>query len=299
MDIAKRTPVLLRLLEENPNNVPMAELTISVISHSAATILETDKPPDSKLFKILDVPRILRLLITNIAKPTSTSLLIGHASQFFVYAPWTCAKEILAYPSAINYMVALTRSEDFLSRWSAMTGLLRVGLHNAEKEDVNQDPRKLMSAVQRGTPDHLSDVMMQYGSERCDMFLLLSGARDYRTVMMQLVQDHDFVKLGQALARLILVTEYSISDGNFQTVDPRTGRPIVDNLGLSFSRHIDALPLCAAAPRRTGNPENIDKADIIECKNALVRGQVHLARQHANQASQRNPRVGYRAASFG
>jgi hypothetical protein len=135
--------------------------------------------------------------------------------------------------------------------------------------------------------------MMQYGPERCDMFLLLSGSRDYRTVMMQLVQDHDFVKLGQALARPILTTEYSISDGYFQTEDPRTGQRIVDYLGLSFSRHIDALPLCAGALRKTGNTENIDKADIIERKNALVRGRVHLARQHAIQTSQRNPRVGY------
>lgn len=61
----------------------------------------------------------------------------------------------------------------------------------------------------------------------------------------------------------------------------------------AFKMWADALPHCAAALRRTGAPDDLDAADIVECKSLVMRQCVPDAVQLAQRAIERSPQVAY------
>ena len=99
---------------------------------------------------------------------------------------------------------------------------------------------------------------------------------------MKCLRDKDLVSLGRTLGRLITTTEYSVSEGGFQSIDPVTGQPEFPDVGLPFKMWTDALPVCAKALRDTGNAKDLDLA--IQCTiNKLL--QTHC-RVHWSSATQ-------------
>ena len=75
-------------------------------------------------------------------------------------------------------------------------------------------PNKLINTLQGDFPDHLQDVMMDYGLPR-DAYLTIHSVRDYQNAMMVSTRDCDLYTLGLKLTELILRNEFSIAEGGF------------------------------------------------------------------------------------
>jgi YD repeat-containing protein len=88
--------------------------------------------------------------------------------------------------------------------------------------------------------------------------------------MQKAVETGNLVDLGRTLARLVVQTEFSITDGYYQTVNERTGRMEAFDTGLPFTRWRDALPFCAEALQETGYASDIDMADILQIKYLIM-----------------------------
>ncbi|TFK49399.1 hypothetical protein OE88DRAFT_1662959 [Heliocybe sulcata] len=290
VEIAKKTPALLEIIHENPSDPKVAELAIVVLSHAIGAVLDAETTPDPKIIKTVDFPQVLRTIIAQLKRPTTSYYLISHAVGLLGAATQRCSKEYKSFPPALSFLVAILRCRDINHRCEGLGGLIRYNHQSAEDDLRQADPRKMMSAVQRGFPKRLNDVLMQYGPERCDVYLTLSCTKDHTAAMMQNAQDRDFFKLGKVLARLILMTEFSIAEGMFQSQNPVTGQPEVIDVGLPYTMWSDALPHCAKALRSKGE---LDLADIIDLKYHIMKARIPAAVEHAKHAIKRSPEVAY------
>ncbi|KDQ20231.1 hypothetical protein BOTBODRAFT_170229 [Botryobasidium botryosum FD-172 SS1] len=291
--IAKETPTLLRLLESQPDDVQGAELTITVLSHTVATVVCNEEPPEPDFLRLINMPRLLSAFLFHLHKPTASTLLINHALDLIAGASQHCAKDFRANPSAINLLVAAMRSPDIQTRSLGLSGIMRLQINIAQKDDTNHDPKKMLESIQRGFPANLNDALMSYGPARSDVYLILYASRDFQQAMFKCAQDHDLYSLGLKLADIILTTEYSIVQGAFQVQDPRTGELKFDNVGLPFTMWHESLPLCADAIRARGNPAEEDKADIVELKFLIMQSRMTEAHAIATRSVERSPKVGF------
>ncbi|TFY78414.1 hypothetical protein EWM64_g5600 [Hericium alpestre] len=297
LEIAKKTPFLLQLLEEQPTDIKATELTITTISHSVGAVVGDEAPPDSKYLKFVDMPRLLRVVLSIIKKPQTlilpTNILFEHALSLVADATMHCSKDFHAFPDAIDFLVACTRSTDIRVRADAVAGILRLHISAAQKDDTNIDPMKMYAAIQRGWPPRLNDMIIDYGFKRSETYLIVTTAREFQDAMMKVVQDQDLYGLGLKLSEYILRTEYSITQGAWQVEDPRTGRRATENLGLPFTMWMDALPHCAKAIRARGSASEADKADILDLKFLIMKSRMSEAHTLARKAITRNPNIGF------
>ncbi|TDL19576.1 hypothetical protein BD410DRAFT_751998 [Rickenella mellea] len=287
--IARKASTLTRLLEEQPNDPIISELSMVVLSHAARSAITDDQPPDAKLRRVLDIPNLLRLTITLLKKPTASTLLADHALSFLSGATLHFSSEMFAYQPSVDFLVANLRSSDIANRCTALSGLLRLGQSRAEPDHMNLDPQAQIAAIRRGFPPHLSEVLMMHGPERVDTYIILRGQTEYQKAMMRVAQDHDLANLGLTLTRLIVRTEYSVAEGMFQSQNPRTGKMETIDVGLPFKMWIDALPMCADAVRA----KYPDDADILDCKYLVMKARQPEAGIIADCAIKRNPHVGF------
>ncbi|PPQ66949.1 hypothetical protein CVT26_009980 [Gymnopilus dilepis] len=294
--IAKRSNELTKLIRDLPDDDKVAELAIVTIAHSLVAVVEgTSKGPAyPDILKSIDMVDVLKTTLEATKRPYARPrLILDHAVEIVVSSTLHASSAYKAYPSAINFMVAGIRSKDWVTRSSCLGALVRL-FHGECEEDTRQlDPYRLMAAFQRGAPENLQDIMMDYGLNKCDMFLTLKLSGDYQKAMMQVAEDHDMYALGLKLGNIILTTEFSISDGMFEVEDPRTGRRSVDDMGLPFKRWGDALPHCARAIRRMNKPDEQDIADILDIKHMIMRQRIPDAVAFAKKAIQRNPNQAY------
>lgn len=135
--------------------------------------------------------------------------------------------------------------------------------------------------------------MAAYDPNRCVVGQMMIASRDFEKAMVQAANDHDFVKLGRTLARIILIAEHSISNSIFLSEDSRTGEPFMDNMGLPFSSYQESFSYCADLLRKTGDMADKDCADILELKSYVVFKSSREAIFLAKKAIERNPKVGY------
>ena len=294
--IAKATtPTLFRLIEEHPDDPTVAELAIVTISHSAGVIVSPQNVTETKDadLKALGVPKLIRVFTQCMRKSTATSNLINHGLALLADCTHNCWKECNAYPSIIKLLVATLRSDDIIQRCIALGGLIRLYQPQAEDDQRGLDPTKFMAGLQRGFPDHLVDIIMDYGFDRCDSIITLQTTKDFQQALIKCTQDHDLRSLGHSLAQFILRTEFSITEGYFQTQCPRTGRMRIPDIGLPFTMWIDALPHCAAALRATKDPKEQDMADILELKSLIRKQRLKEAVDLAKKAFERSPDVAY------
>ncbi|KAG6813057.1 hypothetical protein H0H92_014329 [Tricholoma furcatifolium] len=295
-DIAKRTTsTLLRLLDEFSDDKVIGELVVTVLSHSISGVVAGDKLSDPALYASLDMRRILIAVTETSKKEWASSYLIDHALALLATSTLHSSNVCKAYPPMLRYLVSGLRSDDWVTRCLSLGGIIR--LHHSECEtDLRAlDPRKFLACVQRGFPSHLQDRMMDYGPPRCDTYLTLITSRDYQAAMIACAQDRDrdMYALGLKLAEFILRTEFSISEGVFETEDPRTGKREVMDIGLPFVRWVDALPPCARAIRARGNAKEQDLADILEIKFYIMKQRIPDAVALAEKGLKRNPQQAY------
>lgn len=293
-EIAKQTPVLVRLIQEHADDATVVELAIVTMSHAVNAVTgNSEEQPNTKLLKALDMPNILKVFVDATRRPDASSNLINHALDFFAGSTLHCYNECKAYPPVLTCLVAGLRSKDFTIRCSSLGGLIRLHHHEAEADPRHYDPQPMLAAYQRGYPKHLLDTLTDYGFARGDVITTLKTTDDLQKAFTKCVQDHNLYALGLSLAEFIVRTEFSVSKGGFQAPNPRTGALEITDMGLPFLWWDDALPQCAKAIREKGKADEEDFADILDIKYHILNARIPDAIAHAKLAIARSPNNAY------
>jgi hypothetical protein len=295
-DIATYTPHLLRLMEEFPDNVAINEQIIVTLAHAIGSVVhDEDSTPPVKAANIrrLNTPRVLDLIFKNIRKPDASYSMLGHAVDFLCNVVVACHDEIMNNSSVLNLLVALFRSNNLSVRVNALNGVFLLTIPDSEPDLRNLDPKAMLDAVQRQFPPRLVDVVSAYGLSKCETYRYILTANEFQKAMIRCVETHDLYALGLKLADFIQRTEFSITEGMYQVENERTGRMEPLDCGLPFVMWSDSLPHCAKALREKGSPNDLDAADIVECKYFVNKSRVADAVRLAQQAMERSPQVAY------
>ncbi|KAL4078118.1 hypothetical protein V8B97DRAFT_2102188 [Scleroderma yunnanense] len=292
-EIALQTPTLINVLQRYPDDLESGELAMSTLAHAVGAAVCNEQKPGAKYLRALKIPTLLSLVLEWVTKPGISVLLLHHALELLAQTTLHCWQDWMAYPPAIEFFVACMRSSDLSTRCYALGGSIRLHAMCCEQDQRSHDPKKLIAAAQRDFPDHLKDVMMDYGLPLCDAYLTLRSVGDYQKAMMDCTQDRDFYSLGFKLAELITRNEFSIAEGGFQSLNPRTGKLENIDVGLPFKMWTDALPLCARAIREKHRPTELDTADMLDMKFFIVRSRVSEAVALAKTSIQRNLKFPY------
>jgi hypothetical protein len=228
-------------------------------------------------------------------QPFSTRSTIDHGTELLASSTLHATLAHRAVPSTASFLVAGLRSPDWCIRCLALGGLFRLHKLGSEEDLRSIDPQRLMSVVM-SIPGELQDVMMDYGLGNCDIYKTLQCTRDFQKAIMTVPQDRNMYSFGMKLYALILTTEFSISDGYYETINERTGRREVLDVGLPFKRYTDALPLCAKAIREKNSPPKqaeLDAANVLELKHKIMTRQLASASSQAQAALTQNPNFAY------
>lgn len=293
-EISLESPTLLKIMRENPDDLRIAEMAITTMAHAIGAAINQEDVPDPKYIKATNAKTLIPVVIDYMCKPGASIQLLHHGLELIAHPVFHCWSDCKAYPPLQNLLVGCLRSADLTVRVGALGGLFRLEGLSAEEDQKLFDPHKLMAAVQRHFPDHLTDIMMDYGLMRCDTYLTLNSTADNQKAMMKCAQDKDLYSLGLKLAELITRNEFSVAEGGFQVQDPRTGKIEIDrDLGLPFIMWTDALPHCARAIRAKGRPGEEDLADMITAKFFIIRSRIPDAVEVAKRGLKRNPKFAY------
>ncbi|KAF8123399.1 hypothetical protein EV363DRAFT_1547591 [Boletus edulis] len=279
-EILQHAPVMIKLLQDFPDDLYAAELAITIIAHAVTCTLDEPQRSPAKYIKMLQLPKLIPLVLGFVDK----SCLFGNLTHH-------CPQDCLTFPDMIDFLIACIRSADMHSRFYALGAVIR--LHSPKPERLVSDPYALIAAVKRGLPDHLTDLLLDYGPMRCESSLTLQSFADYQKAMMQCAQDRDMYKLGLTLAELIPRNEYSISEGGFQAINERTGRAELMDVGLPFKMWVDALPICAKVIREKGKAGEEHLADMLDMKFFVIRSRIPEAIMLAKKGIERNPKLPY------
>ena len=294
-EIAKHSAVLCKLIRDFPDDNKVLELGIVTLSHAIYAVVDGNpKPSNPTVLKSIDMVDVLKTALEVSKRPHPHSrIIINHVIEMISASSLHAYSAFKTYPSSINFLVAGMRSKDWITRSICLRGLLNLYAIEGEDDQRQLDPSRFLSALQRGTPDHLSDVMMDYGLMCCDMYLTLKCSGEFQRAMMQCAQDHDLYSLGKKQAELILKTEFSIADGMFEVEDPVTRRRTFDSCGLPFQRWSDSLTHGAKAIRRMKKRGEEDLADILEIKHFIMKQRVSDAIAQAKKCIERSPEQAY------
>lgn len=214
--------------------------------------------------------------------------------DFFAQSVRTHRDIFLRHPSAFRLLVASLRSKSLRSRACGWTGINFSGEGIKEKENLSSDPEKLLtlfSQDSRTWPEHLQNVMMDYGIENtmnAESIRTVTATRAFQNAQLAVARDKDMYKLGCTIADLILTTEYSVVEGEFRGTD---GRSL--DVGLPYKRWMESLPAAAKVVRAKGTPRDLDRADILDVKYLITRQRPPACQAFADKCIARNPTIGF------
>ncbi|EIW60332.1 uncharacterized protein TRAVEDRAFT_45581 [Trametes versicolor FP-101664 SS1] len=293
-DIARQNSSLIKLLYDYPDDPKVAELVIMTVTHATEAVVSCEETPDPRLVKETSIRAVLEATVAALRKPISSYTLLTHALGLLVAPTQHCPAECKAVPAMLRLLAAFTRSSSIETRADAFSGILRIPINESEFEQTQFDPRRFVEIYQRGTPPHLSDILMDYGPEKAEVALTLSCTVEYQKAIMQAVQDRDMYALGKKLASIIQRTEFAIAEGGWQLDGPDGEMANEANMpGVPFTRWTDSLPLSAKALRAKGTPADLDAADIVEMKFFMIRGRLPEAIALGHKALARNRGLAY------
>lgn len=291
-EITLHAPTIVKVLQDHPDDLHAAEFAISSLAHAVTASVDEPTRPAAKYIKALQLPILLPIVIDFVAKPGASLQLLHHALELCGHLTQHCTQYCFANPAVIDFLIACIRSPDLHSRFYALGAVIRLHKSSPDPEVFN-DPGTLMAAMQRGLPTHLADLIVNYGTARCESTVTLLSVAEYQKAMIQCVHDRDLYKLGIALAALIPRNEFSINEGGFQAVNQRTGRPEFVSAGLPFTMWADALPLCAKEIRERRRSGEEDLADMLDLKYFVIRSRIPEAIALAKKSIERNPKFPY------
>lgn len=296
-EIAKQSPLLTRIMREDPNDHKTIELATVTLCHAVqAVLLVSDKVPDQKVVKSLLVKDIVDVTLENIRRLPTSPLMVQHAIPLLATPMMHCWEMCEKHKSLLGFLAACLRCSDIIIRCEVMGGFIRLHHHDAQMEWAPLDPQKLIETFMTGgfsRRPRVSAAMTNYGPENTDIMNTLTAAVSFQKAMQAAVGDKNLVQLGRTLAGLIVQTEFSISDGWYQVMNPETGKKEAADVGLPFKRWRDALPICAAELRKTGLVLDTDRADILEIKYYVMTQNLAKAIPMAKAAVERSPDVAY------
>ena len=294
-EIPKHTPILVRLMRENTSDAKLLELAIVTISHAVQATLVVEKPPDPKVVKLIGLKDMLDVVLNSIRYPWISALAVTHAIPLLTSPTLHCWDVVLKHPDLLNFLAACFRCEDLSVRCDAMSTFFRLHHHDAKEDTTVLDPRRVLESHERGAfrRPRIEDAIVDYGFQDTDIFNTILAARTFQSAMQKAVETRNLVDLGRTLARLVVQTEFSITDGYYQAINERTGRMETVNTGLPFTRWKDALPPCAEALQETGYASDIDMADILQIKFFIMTRKLKEAIVRAKAAIERSPHIPY------
>ncbi|KAF9069534.1 hypothetical protein BDP27DRAFT_1293847 [Rhodocollybia butyracea] len=238
--------------------------------------------------------RVIKQVTLQMKKPTAPHFLLTHGAAILSTSALHCPNAVLANPSAVHFLIAGLRSSEWENRSASLNGVIRLFRLGADEELRSIDPNIFFRMNTRQFPDHLTDILADYGVFRGEIFITVATAREFQAALMKVVQDHDLYSLGLKLSELITRTEFSIADGAFVAEDPVTGKHDSSfDTGLPFKNYRDALPLCAKLLREKARAGDLDKADILDIKFNIMSANLRLASSIADKGLLRNPEVAY------
>lgn len=286
-------PTIIKVLKDYPDDLHAAEFAISSLAHAVTASIDEPQRPAAKYIKALELPTLLPLVLDFVAKPGASLQLLHHALEFCGHLTQHCTQECLAHPAVIDFLIASIRSPDLHSRFYALGAVIRLHKSPSDPEILFNDPSTLMTAMERGLPEHLAQLITGYGITRCESTLTLRSVAEYQRAMIECVRHRDLYKLGIVLAGLIPRNEFSINEGGFQAVNPETGRSEFVSAGLPFIMWADALPLCAKEIRQRRRSGEEDLADMLDLKFFVIRSRIPEAIALAKKSIERNPKFPY------
>ena len=295
-EIAKQSPLLVRIMREDLNDSKTIELATVTLCHAIqAVLLVTDKVPDQRLVKSLGIKDVIDVTLENIRKLPTSPLMVQHAIPLLATPTMHCWEICIKHKSLLNFLSACLRCSDITVRCDVMGGFIRLHHHDAQMEFAQLDPQKLIQSFMTGAfrSPRISDAMMKYGPQNTDIMNTFSAATAFQKAIQAAAGDKNIVQLGRTLAGLIVQTEFSVGDGFYQAIDPKTGEMEAVDVGLPFKRWREALPVCAAELRKTGLTLDADRADILEIKYYIMTQNLQKAIPMAKAAIERNPDVAY------
>lgn len=292
-EITLHAPTIIKVLKDYSDDLHAAEFVISSLAHAVTASIDEPQRPAAKYVKALQIPTLLPLILDFVRKPDASLQLLHHALEFCGHLTQHCTQECLAYPAVIDFLIASIRSPDFHSRFYALGAVIRLHKSPPDDEILFNDPSTLMESMQGGLPDHLAELIVKYGTERCESTLTLRSVAEYQKAMIDCVHDRDLYKLGLSLAELIPRNEFSINEGGFQAVNPRTGRSEFVSTGLPFTMWADSLPVCAQEIRQRRRSGEEDLADMLDLKFFVIRSRIPEATALAKKSIERNPKFPY------
>ncbi|KAK7047903.1 hypothetical protein VNI00_006231 [Paramarasmius palmivorus] len=298
-ELAKEVPTLLRLLDEFSDDPIVAELTISVMSHTLGDVMrkrETLGVYTPYIPPYLQIRPLLDAVMKQLKNPHSSAFLVNHAICLLAVMTYHCGPTVKADQSITNFLIAGLRSKSWEYRCQCLGGLIRMHRY-AAKEDVRFfDPSIYLKMTGREVPDHIADVLSGYGRDRTDMFITSKAMFQNQVALQKMLASRDKDRIypyGLCVSELILETEWAVTDGWLEGPDTRTGQFKEAVYGFPFNRLRDALPHCAALIRANGIPSEVDKADTLDIKYLIMIGDNTGAAELAYEALQRNPNFAY------
>jgi hypothetical protein len=295
-EIAKQSPLLVRIMREDPDDSKTIELATVTLCHAVqAVLLVADKVPDRKLVRSLGIKDVIDVTLENIRRLPSSPLMVQHAIPLLATPTMHCWEICMKHKSLLNFLAACLRCSDIIVRCDVMGGFIRLHNHDAQIEFAQLDHQKLIQSYMTGgfRRPRIVEAMANYGPQNTDIMNTLTAATSFQKAMQAAVGSKNLVQLGRTLAGLVVQTEFSISDGWYQSEDPRTGELEVADVGLPFTRWRESLPICAAELRKTGLILDIDRADILEIKYYVMTQNLAKGIPMAKAAIERSPDVAY------
>ncbi|TBU53389.1 hypothetical protein BD310DRAFT_887831 [Dichomitus squalens] len=290
--IARRNRTLVEVIRDHPDDLKLAELAIITLAHATEAFIACEDKPRLADLKDIVIHSVLQTTVDVFRKRVDSHELLTHGLGLLASATQHCSKDCKAIPGLTNLIAAFLRCNNLNTRATALGGILRLPISECEPDELYFDPNSIMRAVMEGPPDHLLDILYDYGLNRTEAHVYTAVSMEYQKAMMQCVQDHDLHALGKRLFAIILQTEFSIAEGGFQADN---GEVVTGIPGLPFAYWTDALPAAAKAlrERANGSAADLDEADVVEMKFYIVRQRLPQALALAHRAVQRNPRLAY------
>ena len=283
-------------MRENDSDAKLLELAIVTMSHAVqAVLVQVEKPPDPKVVKLIGLKDMIDVVLDIIRCPWVTALSITHAIPLLASPTMHCWDIASKHPDLLNFLAACLRCEDLSVRCDATSAFFHLHHHDAKADTTTLDPRRVLESYERGAfrRPRIEDAIVDYGFQDTDIFNTILAARTFQSAMTKAVETQNLVDLGRTLARLVVQTEFSITDGYYQTINERTGKMETIDTGLPFTRWRDSLPPCAEALEATGYASDIDMADILQIKYLIMTRNLKEAILRAKAAIERSPQIPY------
>ncbi|KZS97244.1 hypothetical protein SISNIDRAFT_482174 [Sistotremastrum niveocremeum HHB9708] len=244
----------------------------SIETPKLITIFDRNK---IKIKKILD--RLMEKLENPLPphSPTSTC----HEIDLAIGLAYLSPDLVLSTLRYLQCFVACLRSSCMKVRAKGTRIIYDLCVGRAGRPKPN-NMQQIANAWMKGYPPEIDTLIRDYGEDRCHASEGINGLTAFQEVVADRTIDLDFYKFGLAIGQAMLETDYAVFKLPFERRSSK----------YPFNTWLDALPHTANVLR--SNAE-FDKADIIEAKYLMVTGKWMAAKDLAEKASKRSPKIGF------